>query len=205
MMRYSAGFTKEKWSEHDIEAVINLLQKYDGKKQILDEAVEKNLFQLRSPLSIKNRFNMVYNRARTLNPEMQKMYLTANDYDRKVLVLYTFMRAYRIPLEFYQEILIYKYQQQEPLYKNDFHYFFAAKAEVNETVASWRPETIKRLISALTLFFREAKMIEKIDDTKFDVKPIHATQSLKTYAERNCPLIYSFTVLEKVNEHEINL
>ena len=76
-MEYSAGFTKEKWSENDIAIVIELLQKQNNKNQILEEIIDSNLFQLRSPVSIKNRFNMVYNRATALNNE----FLQANDYD----------------------------------------------------------------------------------------------------------------------------
>lgn len=200
IMEYSAGFTKEKWSENDIAIVIELLQKDKSKNQILEEVIESNLFQLRSPVSIKNRFNMVYNRATALNNEMQKHFLQANDYDRKALTLYSFLQAYRIPLEFYLEIIIYKYEQQEPLYRNDFQYFFEGKANISDKVSHWRLETIKRLISTLMLFFRESKMIEKIDQTKYQVNPIHISQTLKTYAERSIPLLYSFTVLEKVNE-----
>jgi len=199
-MEYSAGFTKEKWSENDIATVLTLMLEGKAKKEILEEVTEGNLFQLRSPISIKNRFNMVYNRASSLDDEMKKYFLEANDYDRKALTLYSFLYVYRIPLEFYLEVIVYKYEQQQPLYKNDFHYFFEGKANINDKVSHWRPDTIKRLISTLLLFFRESKMIEKIDQTKYNVNPLHISQSLKTYAERSIPLLYSFTVLEKVNE-----
>lgn len=125
------------------------------------------MFQLRSPISIKNRFNMVYNRASTLDDIMKQHFLTANDYDRKALTLYSFLQAYRIPLEFYLEVIVYKYEQGEPLYINDFHYFFEGKANGSEKVNRWRPETIKRLVSALVLFFRETKMIDKVEKTKY--------------------------------------
>src|SRR5699024_7565233 len=199
-MEYSAGFTKEKWSENDITTILELMLEGKGKKEILEEVTEKNLFQLRSPISVKNRFNMVYNRATALDDEMKRHFLNANDYDRKAITLYTFLQVYRMPLEFYIEVIIFKYEQQEPLYSNDFHYFFEGKSAISEKVSRWRPETIKRLIRTLVLFFREAEMIEKVDQTKYIVKPIHMSQSLKTYAEKNLPLLYSFSVLEKVNE-----
>jgi len=43
-------------------------------------------------------------------------------------------------------------------------------------------------------------MIEQIDQTKYTINPIHISRDLKTYAEKNMPLLYSFSVLEKVNE-----
>ncbi|CAM3489401.1 hypothetical protein GCM10009865_32370 [Aeromicrobium ponti] len=199
-MEYSAGFTKEKWSENEIEVVLKHMSQGKLKKEILDEIMEQNLFQLRSPVSIKNRFNMVYNRAAVLDGEMKKHFLNVSDYDRKALTLYSFLQVYRIPLEFYLEVIIYKYEHQEPLYSSDFYYFFEGKANISEKVSNWRPETIKRLIRSLVLFFREARMIEKIDRTKYTVNPIHMSQLLKTYAEKNATLLYSFTVLEKVNE-----
>lgn len=199
-MQYSAGFTKEKWSENDIHIVLELMMQGKEKKEILDEIIEKNLFQLRSPISIKNRFNMVYKRATALDDELKNHFLNASDYDRKALTLYSFLYVYRIPLEFYWEKIVYKYELQESLFSNDFQYFFEEKASTSEKVNTWRPETIKRLIRTLMLFFRDAKMIEKVDQAKYLVKSIHMSQLLKTYAKKNVPLLYSFTVLEKVNE-----
>jgi hypothetical protein len=196
-MEYSAGFTKEKWSENEIATILNLLLAGKEKKEILDEIIDQNLFQLRSPVSIKNRFNMVYNRAAVLDDELKKHFLNASDYDRKALTLYSFLQVYRIPLEFYLEVIILKYEQQEPLYINDFHYFFEGKAAENEKVSHWRPETIKRLVRSLVLFFRDAGMIDRFEQTKYIVKPIHMSQSLKTYSKENAPLLYSFTILEK--------
>ncbi|MEN1966609.1 DUF1819 family protein [Lentibacillus sp. N15] len=199
-MEYSAGFTKEKWSENDIAIVLELMLQGKTKKEILERVTDHNLFQLRSPLSIKNRFNMVYNRASALDDWMKQYFLQANDYDRKAMTLYSFLKVYRAPLEFYLEVIVYKYEQQEQLYTSDLHYFFEGKANESEKVRQWRPETIKRLTRTLYLFFKESKMIEKVDQTKYTVRPIHMSQSLKTYAEKNASLLYSFTVLEKVNE-----
>lgn len=198
-MAYSSGFTKEKWSENDIVIVLDLMLQDKTKKEILDQVIEHNLFQLRSPVSIKNRFNMVYKRAAALDDTLKKFFLDASEYDRKALTLYSFLNVYRAPLEFYLEVILYKYEQQEPLYNSDFHYFFEGKANESEKVSQWRPETIKRLIRTLFLFFKEAKMIEKVDQTKYTVRPIHMSQNLKTYAKENVRLLYSFSVLEKVN------
>src|SRR5699024_3574191 len=114
-MEYSSGFTKEKWSENDIYVVIELLLKDKNKKEILETVIDKNLFQLRSPLSVKNRFNMVYNRAVSLDEDLQLFFLKSNDYDRKALTLYTFLNVYRLPKEFLNEVIIVKYEQNEIL------------------------------------------------------------------------------------------
>lgn len=199
-MEYSSGFTKEKWSENDIYIVIELLLQGYEKKEILEKVIDGNLFQLRSPLSIKNRFNMVYNRANSLDKVMQQYFITSSDYDRKALTLYSFLQLYRLPMEFFREVIIFRYEQNEMLYRNDFHDVFIDKAIVSERVNGWRPETIKRLIRTLIMFYSEAGMIEKVDSTKYVIKPIHLGKELKKYAEENAPYLYSFSVLEEVNE-----
>lgn len=200
IMEYSSGFTKEKWSENDIYIVNELLLQGYEKKEILEKVIDGNLFQLRSPLSIKNRFNMVYNRANSLDKVMQMCFINGSDYDRKALTLYSFLRVYRLPMEFFIEVIILKYEQSEMLYRNDFHDIFADKANISERVKKWRPLTVKRLIRALIMFYSEAGLIEKIDSTKYVIKPIHLGKELKKYAEENAPYLYSFSVLEEVNE-----
>src|SRR5699024_6628157 len=119
--------------------------------------------------------------------------------------LYSFLQVYRLPLEFFIEVIILKYQQGEMLYRNDFHDIFANKANISERVKFWRPETVKRLIRTLVMFYSEAQMIEKVDSTKYIIKPIHIGRELKKYAEENAPYLYSFSVLEEVNNDEIYL
>lgn len=197
-MEYSSGFTKEKWSENDIYIVIELLLQGYKKKEILERVIDGNLFQLRSPLSIKNRFNMVYNRAISLDDVMQRCFISGSDYDRKALTLYSFTQVYRLPMEFFREVIIFKYEQNEMLYRNDFHDVFIDKAIISERVSEWRPETVKRLIRTLIMFYSEAGMIEKVDGTKYIIKPIHLSRELKKYAKENAPYLYSFSVLEEV-------
>ncbi|MGY4691008.1 DUF1819 family protein [Salibacterium sp. K-3] len=199
-MEYSAGFTKEKWSENDIAVVLKMLLQGKMKNDILEEVTEKNLFQLRSPISVNNRFNMVYKRAATLDDNLKQYFLDGSQFDRKALTLYSFLKVYRMPLEFYTEVIRLNYEHQNYLYNNDFYYFFEKKAKESEKVQLWRPETITRLIRTLTLFFKESEMITKVDQKKYEVRPIHMSQSLKNYAKESAPLLASFTNLKKVNE-----
>ncbi len=46
-MEYSAGFTKEKWSENEISIILELMLQGKSKNDILEEVTEKNyIFQL---------------------------------------------------------------------------------------------------------------------------------------------------------------
>ncbi|SDK32628.1 DUF1819 family protein [Lacicoccus qingdaonensis] len=198
-MAYSASFTKEKWAEQEIGVVTELMLEGKTRKEALDTVTESNLFQLRSPVSVKNRFNMVYKRAEMFDDKIKKHFIAASDDDKKALTLYSFLKVYQLPLEFYYEVLLYKYETNEVLYTNDFFYFFEAKASISERVDTWRTVTIKRLISAMTLFFREAKILEKMNDKEFAIHPIYISNDLKAYAKEHMPLLYSFTTLERGN------
>jgi hypothetical protein len=199
-MAYSASFTKEKWAEQEIGIVIELMLEDKTRKEVLETVTERNLFQLRSPVSVKNRFDMVYKRAEMFDYKMKKHFIEASDDDKKALTLYSFLKVYQLPLEFYYEVLLYKYESKEVLYTNDFFYFFEAKASISERVDTWRTDTVKRLISAMTLFFREANIIEKMNDKEVSIHPIHISNDLKSYAKEHMPLLHSFTTLERGND-----
>lgn len=198
-MAYSASFTKEKWAEQEIGIVIELMLEGKTRKEVLETVTESNLFQLRSPVSVKNRFDMVYKRAEMFDDKIKKHFIQASDDDKTALTLYSFLKVYQLPLEFYYEVLLYKYESNEVLYTNDFFYFFETKASISERVDAWRADTIKRLISAMTLFFREAKILEKMNDREFAIHPIYISNDLKAYAKEHMPLLHSFTTLERGN------
>src|SRR5699024_3941315 len=184
-MAYSASFTKEKWAEQEIGIVIELMLEGKSRKEVLEAVTDNNLFQLRSPVSIKNRFDMVYKRAEMFDIKMKRHFLEASDDDKKALTLYSFLKVYQLPLEFYYEVLLYKFESKEVLYTNDFFYFFEVKASISQRVDSWRTDTIKRLISAMTLFFRETKILEKTSYREFAIHPIYISNDLKAYAKEH--------------------
>jgi len=199
-MAYSASFTKEKWAEQEIGIVIELMLEGKTKAEILEKVIEGNLFQLRSPVSIKNRFNLVYQRADVLDLRAKKHFLEASDDDRKALTLYSYLKRYQLPIEFYNEVIIYKYEENEVIYSNDFHYFFESKADISEKVKGWKPYTVKKLINNISLFFRESKILEKMNDREFAIHPIYISNDLKAYAKEHMPLLYSFRTLERGND-----
>lgn len=196
-MEYSAGFTKESWSEKEMEITLNLILKGYERKDVLDKILNENLYQLRSPSSIQNRFQMVYRRSKLLDDPLKEYFLKANDHDRKALILLSFNLAYRFPKEFFYEVLVNKYQQNEKLLKSDISYYFAKKALESEKIGKWRPETVKRLTNSLILFFRNAEMIQPISKYEFHIYPLHMSKLLKDYGEKNEQLLKYFIELSR--------
>ncbi|MEH7248587.1 DUF1819 family protein [Neobacillus niacini] len=196
-MEYSAGFTKESWSEKEMEITLNLILKGYERKEVLDKILNENLYQLRSPSSIQNRFQMVYRRSKLLDDTLKEHFLKANAHDRKALILLSFNLAYRFPKEFFFEVLVIKYLQNEKLLKSDIGYYFEKKALESEKVKQWRPETIKRLISTLILFFRQSGIIEATSQQEYKIYPLYISKTLKDYAEKNNSLLNHFSELSR--------
>ena len=199
-MNYSAGFTKEKWSEDELEIVIPMMLQGMEKQEIFEKVAEENLFQLKNYLSVQYRFDIVHRRARTLSDRLKEAFVNGSDFDKKALTLFTFLLVYRFPMEFYREVVLDKYAKKEPLYRGDFHDFFETKAMQDEKAKSFRPETVKRLILSMMKFFKDAGLLQRVDGNQFEITPLHLSQDLKAYAEKHEPLLYSLSQLEKGEE-----
>ncbi|MEH7308809.1 DUF1819 family protein [Neobacillus drentensis] len=191
-MEYSAGFTKESWSEKEMEITISLMLKGMDRKEALDQILNENLYQLRSPSSIENRFQMVYRRSKMLDDPLKEHFTKANDHDRKALVLLSFNLAYRFPKEFFYEVIVNKYHQKEKLLKSDIGYFFEKKALESEKVSLWRPATVKRLTNTLILFFKQSGMIQPVNKQEFNIYPLYISKPLKDYVNEKELLLKHF-------------
>ena len=198
MLDYSAGFTSEGWFQNEMYIVLQLKKSGLSRKEILNDIIEKNSFQMRSESGIRKRFQMVYRRSETFNDELIQFYLMGSRHDQKALLLYSYLRCYRIPYEFYLEVIKYNYLNNRPLIQTvEIDYFIERKETESESVANWRPDTKKRLRSSILLFFRESGMLQKKNSVTYEISPIHMSTKLKEYAKEYDKLLYSFSELSR--------
>ena len=198
MLDYSAGFTSEGWFQNEMYIVLQLKKSGLSRKEILNDIIEKNSFQMRSESGIRKRFQMVYRRSETFNDELIQFYLMGSRHDQKALLLYSYLRCYRIPYEFYLEVIKYNYLNNKALIQTvEIDYFIERKETESEIVANWRPDTKKRLRSSILLFFRESGMLQKKDSVTYEISPIHMSTKLKEYAKKYDKLLYSFSELSR--------
>ncbi|MEG6534402.1 DUF1819 family protein [Caldifermentibacillus hisashii] len=198
MLDYSAGFTSEGWFQNEMYIVLQLKKSGLSRKEILNDIIEKNSFQMRSESGIRKRFQMVYRRSETFNDELIQFYLMGSRHDQKALLLYSYLRCYRIPYEFYLEVIKYNYLNNKALIQTvEIDYFIERKETESEIVANWRPDTKKRLRSSILLFFRESGMLQKKDSVTYEISPIHMSTKLKEYAKEYDKLLYSFSELSR--------
>lgn len=190
MMEYSAGFTSEGWFQTEMNIV--LAYKIEGlsRSLMIESILEKNLFQLRSESSIKKRFQIVYRRSEAFNQELARFYIDGSRLDQKALLLYSFLKSYRLPYEFFNEVLLYNYRNKKTIVQGiDVDFFIERKSGESEKVARWRPETVKRLRSAMILFFREGGLLQQKEADIYEISPLHMSAQLKAYAKEHDPLL----------------
>ncbi|TCI75717.1 DUF1819 family protein [Exiguobacterium sp. SH0S1] len=201
MMEYSAGFTSEAWFQQELQTVLEYKQKGYSRQEILYEIMEHNLFQMRNESGIRRRFQMVYRRAETFTPALVKYFLNSSRLDQKALTLYSFLKAYRYAYEFFQEVVVFKYQEGKPsLQTTDLAHFLELKEEQSEKVRDWRPDTKKRIASAILLFLRESDLLEQ-QNSFYTIRPLYMSQSLKQYAEQHDLLLYLLSNLKAGDGH----
>lgn len=197
MMEYSAGFTSEGWFENEMTTVLQLKLEELSRNEILREIVEKNLFQMRSESGIKKRFQIVYRRSETFNKELGGFYIKGSRLDQKSLLLYSFLKTYRFPYEFFMEVILYNYCYGKTSMQGiDIDFFIERKENESEKVAGWRPETKKRLRSSIIMFFRESGLMREIDPVTYEIMPLHISVKLKEYAKEQDKLLYILSELK---------
>ena len=106
------------------------------------------------------------------------------------MLLYSFLKCYRLPYEFFYEVILYNYRNNKPSIQNvDIDFFIERKEAESEKVANWRPETKKKLRSSILLFFRESGLLQENDRDTYEINPLHISSKLKAYAKENDPLL----------------
>jgi hypothetical protein len=183
-MKYSAGFTGEGWFQNEIYIVLSLKVEGLSRNDMLDKILEQNLFQLRSETSIKERFQKVYRRTETFNSELATFFINGSRLDQKALLLYSYLKCFRLPYEFFNEVILYNYRNNKPFIQNiDIEFFIERKEGESEKVTGWRPETKKRLRSSISMFFRESGLLEEDKSDLYRITPLHMSSKLKDYAK----------------------
>ena len=101
-----------------------------------------------------------------------------------------------MPYEFFNEVVLYNFQNNKPVIQNiDVTFFIERKEGESEKVAGWRSETKKRLRSSILMFFRESGMLQEEKTDTYQINPLHMSNKVKTYAKEHDPLLYLLSEL----------
>jgi len=196
MKKYSAGFTSTGLFKQEIREVLRLQRRGLSRTEIVQEVLNHNLFQMRSEAGIRDRLKRVLQRIGNFDEILLEAYLEGTRFEENALILYSYLYTYRLPYEFFMEIVLYDYlHNQGILRKVELDFFFERKEAETEEIARWSPKTKQRLKSSMLMFFRECGLLTEKERHVYQITPLHVNRELKDYAIDHYPLLAILTTL----------
>ena len=160
MKKYSAGFTSTGLYKQEIREVLRLQRKGLSRTEIVQEVLDHNLFQMRSEAGIRDKLQKVLQRISSFDRTLLESYIEGTRFEENALILYSYLHTFRLPYEFFMEIVLYNYlHHQGVLRKVELDFFFERKESETEVIARWSPNTKQRLKSSMLMFFRECSLL----------------------------------------------
>lgn len=195
-MDYSSGITSERWYQYDIEYVLVLLEQGLSRDEIREIVLNENPFLVKTQSALQKRFQIVFRRVSSLTPQLRSLYLKGTKYDKKALILYTFLKTYRYAYENFYEMIIYRYQQKNKQFVIGHLYsFMEEKEQQSAKISSWNHTSKNKVNNTLLLFYRESGIIELIEGV-YVITPLHVSTQLKHYAKENDRLLHAIITLQ---------
>lgn len=172
-MKYSAGMVSKPFWFAEFKKVIKLLHDGYSFDDIKKMNLEENLFGVAKEYRGKEIYNCVSARAKVFTDEMINLFCASDIATQKVMALISVLKTDKLFYEFlyevYREKVIIGIMELED---SDISIFFKNKQAQDETVASWKDYTLKKLRNSYINYLRDAGMIFESGSKKEITPPI---------------------------------
>ncbi|SFS59304.1 DUF1819 family protein [Marininema halotolerans] len=178
---YSAGFISgsDHLLRYELKLYIQMLQNGLSSEEIRHEVLTNNLFQQRSHRGLVSLFARTRNRAGTLNSNLQYRLLTGTNADRNAILLYAFLRCYRLVREFAYEVIIFNYQRGKGTVEiGDVADFFARKEEQSVVVRRYTHQTKQKMRQVILKAMVDSEWLELGDNGEWNICPFPLSEGL---------------------------
>lgn len=148
---YNGGLTREQFLFYETRTVARLMIEGLSDEEIVEKVITENLFQNPTEKMLKNLATVCCNRLHAMEDYDLVAAIANQSYDvAKQICLYAMMKQYRLMWEFMITVVGEKYRMLDMSFGNiDMNSFFMRLQEQDETVASWKESTIKKLKQVL--------------------------------------------------------
>lgn len=181
--KYSAGLVSQMFWFVELKQVIQLIQDGQTAEAIRVRCVGENLFGAAKEYRAKEIYRAVWRRAGHLEPALQQLFLSSDVTTQKLIALIAILRDNSLLLEFlydvYQEAVILGTQT---LSTTDVLRFFERRELDNASIASWTPQTRRRLASSYLNFLTDANLLTPSGRQRLITPPIISV-ALQDYLE----------------------
>lgn len=160
-MKYSSGLKSTAFWFIESRKVAELILEGYSKQEILDLALEENIFQVENESRKKEITNGVYRRLSSFSEDLLEYFLRTDTNSAKVFVLISILKNDKLFFEFMYEVFREHIMLGDfTLKPKDFDRFFDEKALQSDAISEWEEETIARLIRGYRNMLSEAGVLE---------------------------------------------
>ena len=163
-MKYSASLVSTSFWFIESKKIAELILEGYSKNEILEMAMEENIFQVETERRIRDITNTVHRRLESFPEEVLEYFVRVDANSGKVFVLISILKNDKLFFEFMYEVFREHIVLGDLTLKNkDFEMFFDNKAYQSDIVSEWVDETLGRLKRGYTNMLSEAGVLDTSD------------------------------------------
>lgn len=168
-MEYSSGLTSKSFWYPESKKTAKIILDGLNRKEIIEMAINNNIYQVESKLRAKKIANALYTRLNSLSHSILEYVVNSDIHTSKILVLISIMKTDRLLFEFMFEvfrsnIILGNYSLKD----RDFNIFFQDKKAQSEIIDNWADSTIQRLKWSYITIISNAGLI-RTDSNKREI------------------------------------
>lgn len=160
-MNYSASIISTSFWFLESKKVAELILEGYSKEEILNAALEDNIFQVETERRVRDITNTTYKRLKSFPEEVLEYFVRVDVNSAKVFVLISVLKSDKLFFEFMYEVFREHIVLGDLNLKNkDFEMFFDNKSYQSDIVSEWVDETRGRLKRAYNTMLSEAGVLD---------------------------------------------
>ena len=160
-MNYSASIISTSFWFLESKKVAELILEGYSKDEILNAALEDNIFQVETERRVRDITNTTYKRLKSFPEEVLEYFVRVDVNSAKVFVLISVLKNDKLFFEFMYEVFREHIVLGDLTLKNkDFEMFFDNKSYQSDIVSEWVDETLGRLKRAYNTMLSEAGVLD---------------------------------------------
>ena len=171
-LKYSTGLTSSSFWFIESRKVAELILDGFSREEILDLALEENIFQVETEKRVKDIGNIIFRRFNSFSEDLLEYFLRTDINSAKVFVLISILKDDKLFFEFMYEVFREHIILGDfTLRPKDFDKFFDEKSYQSEEITGWSEETIERLKGIFKTMLSEAGVLESSGEDRQMIVP----------------------------------
>lgn len=171
-MNYSASIISTSFWFLESKKVAELILEGYSKEEILNAALEDNIFQVETERRVRDITNTTYRRLKSFPEEVLEYFVRVDVNSAKVFVLISILKNDRLFFEFMYEVFREHIILGDLTLKNkDYEIFFDNKAYQSDNVSEWVDETRSRLKRSYNTMLSEAGVLDTSSNERVILLP----------------------------------